>query len=388
MIAYDKSLLEATFLIDETQILEEAAFITNEQAVTHCKDLNALKSQKNLLIRIGLYVLGVILYSSICGTFSLFAMSAIEHYYQILFLLFGIIGVIGSEYMSRSLNYFGYGLDDAFVLGANMWLCVAIGTITKGDELLICLTIVLVSGISYWRYLHAYSILICCIGIAGCVFYGAYNLGAIGKMIIPFALMITAVILYFISKKGKSKITLPYFSKGIQVVYGFSLVLFYVAGNYFVVRELSIELMGTVIAVGKDIPYAIVFYAFTILIPLGYLVFSLIKKDRIMLWIGLLSFVSTIFTIRYYYHLLPIEVALTLGGMILFVFTYFSIKKLKHNATGVTYRPDRYQNQSFANAETLLVATKFGIQPEAPVPENKIDFGGGGYSGGGSSGQF
>ncbi len=388
MIAYDKSLLEATFLIEETQILKEAAFITDEQAIAHTKELTTLKSQNNLLIRIGFFILGVILYTSICGTLSLFMMSAIQHYYQILFLLFGIIGIVGAEYMTRALHYFGYGLDDAFVMGAIMWFIVAIGAYSNGDELLICFVLVLVSGITYGRYLHGYSVLFLCIGIAGCVFYSAYNLGAIGKMIIPFALMITAIILYVAAKKGESKITLPYFSKGIPILFGFSLVLFYVSGNYFVVRELSIALMGTIIPAGKDIPFAWLFYGFTLIIPIVYIVFSLFKKDRIMLWIGLLAFAFSIFTIRYYYHLLPIEVALTLGGILLFLFTYFAIKKLKHNTSGVTFQPDRFQNQSFANAETLLVATKFGIHSETPTPENKIDFGGGGFSGSGSSGQY
>lgn len=388
MIAYDKTLLEATSLIEETQILKEAAFITNEQAIAHSKGLATLKFQKNFLIRIGFFILGVILYASICGTLSLFTMSAIENYYKFLFLLFGIIGIVGAEYMSRSLHYFGYGLDDAFVLGAIMWFCIAIGAFSNGDELLICFTLVLISAITYGRYLHAYSVLLLCISIAGCVFYSTYNLGTIGKMIIPFALMITAVILYFASKKGESKIILSYFSKGIPIVYGFSLVLFYVAGNYFVVRELSIELMGTIIPAGKDIPFAWLFYGFTLVIPIVYIVFSLFKKDRIILWIGLLAFAFSIFTIRYYYHLIPAEIALTVGGILLFLLTYFAIKKLKHNTSGVTFQPDRFQNQSFANAEALLVATKFGIHPEAPTPENNIDFGGGGFSGGGSSGEF
>ncbi len=388
MIVYNKQRLENSLLIDDTKVLKEAGFITNDQVNANSKGLETLKTQNNLLIRIGLFILGIILYGSICGTLSLFSMGAFEHYYKIIFILFAIIGIAGSEFMSHNLYYFGYGLDDAFVLGAIMWFCIAIGVISDGDEFVISSTLVLLSAITYLRYLHAYTALLLCFGIAGCVFYGSYNLVTIGKMIIPFALMIVAVFLYFVSKKGKSTSSLSLFTNGFQVIYGFSLVLFYAAGNYLVVRELSKELMGTAVPAGKDIPFAFLFYGFTFIFPIAYIVFSLFQKDRIMLWIGILAFGFSIYTIRFYYHLLPVEVALTLGGIVLFVFTYFSIKKLKNKTNGVTFKPDRFQNQSFTNAETLLVATKFGIQPEIPTPENNIDFGGGGFSGGGSSGGF
>ena len=73
----------------------------------------------------------------------------------------------------------------------------------------------------------------------------------------------------------------------------------------------------------------------------------------------------------------------------LFVFTYFSIKKIKNNETGITFLPDRFSNSnSQLNLETLVVASKFGLKPEIKPEESPMDFGGGGFSGGGSSGEF
>ena len=93
-------------------------------------------------------------------------------------------------------------------------------------------------------------------------------------------------------------------------------------------------LLGNEILPGKDIPFAIFFYAFTFIVPVVYLVQALKTKDRIMLWISFLAIGFSIYTIRFYYSVLPIEVALTLGGLVLFAIAYFSIKKLKDKETG------------------------------------------------------
>jgi hypothetical protein len=108
-----------------------------------------------------------------------------------------------------------------------------------------------------------------------------------------------------------------------------------------------------------------------------------------MLWIGFLALAFSIFTIRYYHHILPAEVALTLGGLVLFAFTYFSIKKIKTNETGITFLPDRFSNSnSQLNLEIVIAASQFGLKPEIKAEESPMDFGGGGFSGGGSGEEF
>ena len=155
-----------------------------------------------------------------------------------------------------------------------------------------------------------------------------------------------------------------------------------------VVRELSVMLLGNEILPGEDIPFAIFFYAFTVIVPILYLVQALKTKDRIMLWLSFLAIGFSIYTIRFYHSVLPVEVALTLGGLVLFAISYFSIKKLKDKESGLTFKPDRINNSNaFLNAETLIVASQFGLQPEVSN-ESPMEFGGGDFSGGGSSGSF
>jgi hypothetical protein len=88
------------------------------------------------------------------------------------------------------------------------------------------------------------------------------------------------------------------------------------------------------ITTGHDISFALFFYGFTFVVPLFYLVYSLIKKDRKMLWIGAIAFVFSIYTMLFYYPILPAEMVFTIGGILLFTTTYFAIKGLKNRETG------------------------------------------------------
>ncbi len=201
--------------------------------------------------------------------------------------------------------------------------------------------------------------------------------------------MLASAAFYFFTKRMLHKLTVNYYYKGLLLANSFCLVLFYLSCNYLVVRELSVALLDNEVLPGQDIPFAIFFYAFTFIVPAVYLVQALKTKDRIMLWISFLAIGFSIYTVRFYYSVLPIEVALTLGGLVLFAIAYFSIKKLKDNEVGLTFKPDRINNSNaILNAEALIVASTFGMKPEAKVPDSPMDFGGGGFSGGGSEGTF
>jgi hypothetical protein len=395
MIAYDKTLLDNVYLDEEANKLKESGFISAEQYKTFSYQLPRLKSQNNLFIRIGFFILGCMLYSSICGFISLFGLSVIDNAYLFFIYLFAVIGFGAKEYMSKNMNYFGFGLDDAFILGGIATLLIAVGLTFEQNYntnyLAVILVMAIASSIAYLRYLNLSLALLACFGITGSLAYMTFEYLTIGKTILPFVMLLFSGGCYFISKKIVQNLTVPYYYNGLKLAKGFCLILFYLAGNYYVVRELNFSLSENYFYDGQspEIPFAIFFWAFTISIPVVYLVFSLKNKDRMMLWIGFLALCFAFFTFRMYHHVLPPEVALTIGGLIVFAFTYFAIKRTKHNETGLTFKVDRFTNpNAFANVQALVVASQFGLKPEAKVEESPMEFGGGGFSGGGSSGEF
>lgn len=387
MIAQDKTKLENQFLIDEAHSLYEAKFISKEQFHEIEMRLVLPKVHTNIFLRFGFAVLGVFLYSSICAFISLIGMNAIEHDFDIFLFIYAAIGFAGTEFFIHQNNT-EKGLDDVFLIGGQLLFAVAVGVTTEANELSIAITATLISLFSYLRYVKLVSVLIFCIASTAAVAYGLFEMGSIGKTILPFALMFYAVIIYFVSNKLTQKVKFPFYHKGLLFLKNFCLVLFYCSGNYLVVRELSEVLLETEIPAKLDIPFAWFFYAFTWIVPVLYILFGLKLKERVLLWIGLLSFGFSFYTIRHYHEVLPIEIALTLGGLLLFAIAYFSIKKWKDQTTGITFQPDRFINSSdFINTEALILTSQFGLKPETTI-ESPMEFGGGDFSGGGSSGSF
>lgn len=386
MIVYDKTELENVTLLEEGQSLKSAGFINKEQYNLITNELAVPKSQNNILIRAGFFLLGSFLYSSICGFITLLSLEGNYENYKVLVFIFSIIGFAGTDFLAKQ-KFYRYGLDDAFLLGSQLTLAIAIGISTDGNGLIISLILMITSLLSYLRYVHLSMALLFCFATTSSLVYTLFELGATGKTILPFVLMLFSAGIYFYSKPILKNLKTTFYYKGVLLANSFSLILFYLSGNYLVVRELSVALLGAEIAPNSDISFAYMFYAFTYIVPAAYLVYSLLKKDRIMLWIGALAMAFSIYSIRFYYAVLPIETFLTIAGLLLFAFTYFAINKLKHKVTGITFRPDRFTNSNaFVNAETLI-ASQLGLKPET-VQESDMKFGGGSFSGGGSSGEF
>lgn len=395
MIAYDKTLLDNVYIDQEANRLKESGFISKEQYKDLSHQIPKLKSQNNLFIRIGFFILGCLLYSSICGFISLLGLGAMDNGYLFFIYLFAFIGFGAKEYMSQEMKYFGFGLDDAFILGATLALLTAVGLTFEQNYypnyLAVIIVLAIASSIAYLRYLNTSLALLACIGITGSTAYLIFEYLIIGKAILPFAMMLLAGMGYLFSKKKLQNLAFPYYYNGLKLAKGFCLILFYLAGNYYVVRELNFSLSGEFYynAVSPEIPFALLFWAFTFIIPVVYLIFSLKNKDRMMLWIGFLALCFSFFTFRMYHYVLPPEVALTIGGLAVFAFTYFSIKKTKYNETGITFKADRFMNpNAFSNLQALVAASQFGLKPEVKVEESPMEFGGGGFSGGGSNGEF
>ena len=387
MIVYSKQLLDNEILVDEADSLYKGGFISKEQKKFIEKELPVLKSQSNILVRIGFFLLGCLLYGSICGAVSLFGLSAENVFFQICCYIFTIVGFAGAELLANQ-NYHNHGLDDAFILNALLCLGVAIAITTEGHEIVIAFIVAIGALFMFLRYLHVLSMLVFCISATAFLFFGMFKFGDIGKAILPFVAMIFAGLFYFLTKKRINHLSKSYYYNGLLLANSFCLVLFYLSCNYLVVRELSAELLGTEVKPGTDIPFAFFFYTFTFIVPIVYLVQALKTKDRIMLWLSFLAIAFSIYTIRFYHSVLPIEVALTLGGVVLFAIAYFSIRKLKEKESGLTFKPDRINHSdSLLNAEALVVASTFGMKPEVKTA-SPMEFGGGGFSGGGSDGSF
>ncbi len=71
MIVYDTKIVDNEILVDEATALCKGGFISKEQKKFIKNELPVFKSQHNILVRIGFFLLGSFLYGSICGAISI-----------------------------------------------------------------------------------------------------------------------------------------------------------------------------------------------------------------------------------------------------------------------------------------------------------------------------
>ena len=120
----------------------------------------------------------------------------------------------------------------------------------------------------------------------------------------------------------------------------------------------------------------------------AYVVAGLRKKDPILLWTGLGLVAAAVFTIRYYYHLLPAELAMILGGSILIAGAYGLIRFLHTPKKGFSsIAPDGPHPLENLPIESLIQAETFKIAPTQPTDQSGR-FGGGSGGGAGAGGTY
>ncbi|MBK6634698.1 MAG: hypothetical protein IPG38_10605 [Chitinophagaceae bacterium] len=163
------------------------------------------------------------------------------------------------------------------------------------------------------------------------------------------------------------------------------LICFYAAANYYVVREMSNSMFNLGLKENESIPFGWLFWIFTILIPLVYILGGVQKKDAVLLRVGLIAVAAIVFTVRYYHTVLPVEIVMLLGGIILITVSYALTKWLVQPKNGFTSAEisKRYIIDKM-NIEALVIAETFGSN----LPANDSKFGGGSFGGGGASGEY
>lgn len=207
-----------------------------------------------------------------------------------------------------------------------------------------------------------------------------------GTTLLPFIVMGSAVgllLLYrALSQRLAGTALADYYATCLLTLKVLALAVFYLGGNYLVVREGNAELNH--LFASEQIPFAPVFYALTAGIPLLYIGLGLRRADRPMLLLGLLALAFSLFTLRHYRSLLPPEIAAVAAGVLLTVLAGVLLRKLRPARFGLTSEPD--DEPRHFNLENLIQA-QTAHAPGAPAT-GSFEFGGGQSGGGGATGQF
>jgi hypothetical protein len=245
---------------------------------------------------------------------------------------------------------------------------------------------IVVLSFAAYRYLDLLTTVAAFLTFAYMVFYLFYDFGGIFQQIIPFVFIACFAPLYFLSKKLKTKSDLSIWNHNLLIIESLSLLMIYLAGNYMVVRELSVNLMELALAEGEDIPFAFIFYGFTVLFPVAYLFFGIKNKDIVLIRVSLLVLAFSVFTFKFYYGFGHPEITLTIAGVILLGISLVVFNYLKIIRNGFTRENLLSEKWTSLNAEAFIISQTLGGN-QVTVDES-FQGEGGSFGGGGSSGSF
>ncbi len=386
MIVYNKTLLENTFLVSEAIHLKDTQFINVENLNFIKQKLATLKTSRNIFARIGFFLLGTLLFSSIFGLFAFITLSlnnvVYDEYY--LGILFSIIGIVLLELICN-MNFYRHGIDDAFLIGTQISVYTTVYLLSN-SEIIISITMIIIGLLFCIRYINTLSFLVSLTGMVffiGLLFVNYTTITAI----LPFLIFGISYGFYFLHKKFKNNEKLYFYTNAMYWFYIFSLILGYASINYLIVRTLSEDLMNLDFT-NSSMPLGWLFYGLMFLIPVFYMVYSLKIKDRTMLYIGALTFVLSIATHKYFFSSLPAERALIIAGISIFTLVYFIIKRIKNNDIGITFKHDSQSNTAMLSTVEALIINSQNVQNVPETSKSDMPFGGGGFSGGGAGEQF
>lgn len=399
MIAYNEILLSNMLIVKKAKQWFSRDLITGAQMATVLSKYPIEYFKPNIFIKVGLFLFTLFLISAALGLFSLMSMGILmnsnsyEGYGIFVSILFGGACVFFLEKFIKWRNWYSNGIDDALLYSALSFIFSAIAFSVSNnlnDEdgfLLLCFIFLPFLLVAAARYLDRVVTIFMMLCIYCIFFLLVMKIGNAAKFIMPFAFMALSASFYFIVKKQLALSSRVHYAGCLKVVKAISLIVFYVSGNYYVIRESSVEFFNLELTEGQDIPMALVFYAFTAFVPLLYLFFGLRSKDKLMVWVSLLLIAVSALTFKYYFSLGHPEVSLTIAGSVMMALAYASIKYLVTDKNGISFKDDPNEDNFLkTNAEALVIAQSFGTH--AQPTDTGVQMGGGEFGGGGSGNKF
>ncbi|KAA2238672.1 hypothetical protein F0L74_20860 [Chitinophaga agrisoli] len=381
MLAYNRTGLDNAALQEEVSAAFHHGLLSGEEK-THIKNTYpASFYTPNIFIRIGLFLLTTAIVCFACALLALMFLRSADDTWRVFFVIMSILSYAALEYMVYAHKHHRSGVDDALLwcsCGLMMAGCYS------DSEAVNCLTASIISLYAVMRFADQGMSIIATIAIMGILFY-AFHLS--------FIVMIAAAIIYAVVKylfKDSWQGSLRHYASCATIVEITTLVILYTAGNYWVAREIALNLLWPDHDPQISLPGGWFYWTCTTALPLIYLIIGIRKKDAILLRTGLVLIAASILTFKSYYHLGRLEVELTLGGIALIGIAYSLIRYLHIPRHGFTsYSPEHLREEDekrAANAESLVITESF--TPPVTPPGSGFEFGGGTGGGGGAQGQW
>ncbi len=381
--AYQADWVYNLAVLKETKRWHKQELIDGQQFIRINEVYKAPFYHPNFVIRMLLFIATLIALSGVAGLFFMFLDEFGETSLSVAAVIYGIASFYALEKFFIRKNHYKSGVTEAVLYHACAFV---VGGLVNAYPIVILFGCCLVFTFSAIRYLDLVCTGAAILSLAGILFYQCFEWGGIFQQIIPFVFIVSFTTLYFFARILKRESKWRLWRYNLFVVECASLLLVYLGGNYLVVRELSIAMMGLVLEAGEDIPFAFIFYVLTVVIPISFLYFGIKNRDKVLLRISLIVLAGSVFTFKYYYSLAPLEITLTVWGLILLLISIVLLNYLREVRNGFTR--ENLLSEKWANSglEAFVISQSMG--GNQMKSDDSLRPGGGTFGGGGATGEF
>ncbi len=394
MIIYNKTWLTNLLLIDGVEKEHQDGLITDTELKNIKEKYPVGFYSPNIFVRVGLILLTMVISGCASGLLSLMMADStmVTSYGWLIFL--GILNYVALEVMVQNKFHFRSGVDDALLwISGALWVSAFAWAVSdryysedfSGVYLVASAFVCVLSSILAIRFADMLMGLVAYLACLVFVFFAWQKIGAWGTATMPFVLMVFSGLSYWVVRLKLNHPKTVYYTNSMTVLQAGTLLTLYLAGNYFVVKELGDELNGTV---SESIPFGWFFWGWTIGLPFIYIAFGIKQKNVILLRTGLLLITAAAITFRNYHHVMPVELALILSGAIALGISYAVTRYLRTPRHGFTCEElNKEDLMDELKVESLVIAESFSDTAQ-PVADQGIKLGGGHFGGGGATSDF
>ena len=372
--------LEKKQILSEAKTLFKSKMISETQYDKIRMEIKTKLYSPTIFIKILLFILSFFGMTTIIGPIGFIFSAVGDIGYRILAVLLGVSLIWFTEtVIIQGKNHYKSGVTEAGIYSGTLFIMFGVLGFGENIETGYLILGFLFSAIIAVRYLDILALLVSFICFSDLLFKTIHTIGGVTEACMPFILFVIFLFVFLACTVIEKKLESFVFNDHLIIAKTLSLLVIYASVNYFVVREMSINLMNLTLAKGRDIPFAIVFYILTALLPVLYIYYGIVKRSVLFLRVGLLIFALSVITFKYYFSLGMPVITFTVAGIVLIAVSLWLMNYLKVMRNGFTR--DNLINDKWLSQDmsAIIISQTLGGNKSL---DNKNESFGGGRSGG------
>jgi hypothetical protein len=389
IIAYNTTELEKKKVLSEARNLYKSKMLNEEQWQKIREEYSSKLYTPSVFMKILFFIFSIIGMTTIIGPIAAIFGHLGESGYRFISFFLGILIIfLTDKVLIKNKFHFKSGITEAGIYSGLSFIAFGLLGFETNNVLVYLIVGLLLAAFASIRYLNLVSLVLTIGFFCWILFRILTDIGGIVETLLPFIFLAIFGIIYLYGVKLENKLSNVIFEDQFILLKTIALVIAYLAVNYYVVRELSIRLKGLELSEKEDIPFAIIFYIMTIIIPIGYIYWGIKKKSILFIRVGLLTAVLSAVTFKYYFSLGYPVIAAMVSGAVLILIALVLIRYLKKIRGGFTRELLLHDKWSSQDLTAIIASQTMGGNKISGAQDDGVIFKGGRFGGAGAGGTF